>query len=376
MVAKKRKRKRRDVEIVRRTLPGAPPGEIRTDPDAPHPVLRVMAYGPDALSERALARPQDLGEFMGRWPVTWINVEGLGDAATLESLARLLGVHELALEDVVNVHQRPKVEEYENGLFIVLRMPRLEEAGATEQVSMYLTGRVLVTFIEDPGDVFDPVRDRLRSARGQLRNRGTDYLAYALIDASIDAYFPVLDVLSDRLNELELAAAKASSAKVPRDLMAQRQLLHGLRRVLWPLRDMLAALHREPLRQIREETRIFLRDCHDHSIQLIDVIETYRELTSSLMDLYTSTMSHRMNEVMKVLTVIATVFIPLTFISSIYGMNFNPEVSSLNMPELGWRYGYLFALALMLATALGLLYYFRRKGWLGARESAGEGEET
>jgi magnesium transporter len=273
----------------------------------------------------------------------------------------------------VNLHQRPKVEAYDGYLFIVLRMPvalpsavdappsRLE----TEQVTMALGRDFVVTFQERPGDSFDPVRHRLRSPGGQIRERGPDYLVYALIDAAIDAFFPILEAYGEQVEELEDdVVAQPGNTQIARIHELKRNLMTA-RRALWPLRDMVNALLREDSLLIEKQTLIYLRDCHDHVIQLIDMIETYREICSGLIEIHLSSVSNRMNEVMKVLTIIATIFIPLTFIVGVYGMNFDPTAGPLSMPELGWRYGYPGILVLMTLIAVGLLIWFRSKGWIG-----------
>ncbi len=270
-----------------------------------------------------------------------------------------------ALEDVVNVHQRPKVEEYEDHSFIVTRMIQSDQAPTTEQVSMFLGERFLLTFQEQPGDCFNLVRDRLRKHRGQIRERKADYLVYALLDAVIDGYFPVFEDFGERLETLENLVMGQPSRDLVAQIHGMKRNLLALRRAIWPQREMVNALMRESLTHISDETRPYLRDCYDHTIQLMDVVETYREIASGLADVYLSSTSARMNEVMKVLTIIATIFMPLGFIASLYGMNFDAKASPWNMPELEWYWGYPFALVLMSVVALGFLAYFRRKGWIG-----------
>lgn len=344
--------------------PGAPPGTIEPEATAHAPVVTLMAYGPDALLTETINDPAELRGVCGSWPVTWVNVDGLGDADLLQSLGTMFGLHALALEDVVNVHQRPKVEDYEEDLFIVVRMPVMSDRLHTEQFSLFLGKNFLLTFQEIPGDCLDPVRDRIRRARGRVRNMRSDYLAYALIDAVIDAYFPLVERFADRIEALEDSAVEGLQPHLPRQILSIRHDLLTLRRAIWPLRETLNTLYREDFEFISDDTRVYLRDCFDHTVQLIDVIESYHEMSGSLMEVYMTSVSNRMNEVMKVLTMIATIFIPLSFIASIYGMNFDTERSPYNMPELSWRYGYPFALGLMGAIGLALLVYFRRKRWL------------
>jgi magnesium transporter len=342
-------------------------------PESTQPEIQVITYGSDSFMETVAATPAELAVPVPAPARRWINVDGLGDIPTLRHIGAMFGLHPLALEDVVNLHQRPKVEAYDGYLFIVLRMPvaiplapgasssRLE----MEQVTMALGQDFLVTFQERPGDSFDPVRHRLRSPGGQIRQRGPDYLAYALIDSAIDAFFPILEEYGEQVESLEDdVIAHPGPRQIARIHDLKRNLLTA-RRALWPLRDMLNALLREETPLIDPQTRIYLRDCHDHAIQLIDLVETYREICSGLVDIHLSSVSNRMNEVMKVLTIIATIFIPLTFIVGVYGMNFDPASGPLSMPELGWRYGYPAVMLLMASIAAGLIIWFRSKGWIG-----------
>jgi magnesium transporter len=343
---------------------GALPGTIHPRPGTPPSRITALSYNRETLEETPVAYVELLPSLIEERAVTWIHLDGLGDPDLLNKLGSILRVHALALEDVVNVHQRSKVEEYEDGLFVVLRVPVLGEQLATEQVSLFLGKRFVVTFQEQPAPHLDPIRERLRRGRGRVRASGVDYLAYCLIDTVVDAYFPVLDRFADRLEEIEDLVMARVPKTPPAGILAVRHDLLTLRRALAPLREMLGTLHRQELGFVSDDTRLYLRDCYDHTLQLLDAVETYREIATSLMEVYMSAVSNRMNEVMKVLTIIATMFIPLTFVSSIYGMNFATNVSPWNMPELTWAYGYPFALGLMLAIAVGLLVYFRRKEWL------------
>jgi len=349
----------------RRAPPGAAPGTLIADPAAHPPAIDFIGYGPDAFEERTIADAAEVGALRGKWPVLWVNVSGLADIGTIQALGDLFGLHRLALEDVVNVHQRSKSEAYDDHVFIVTRIVAPAAAVATEQISLFLGEGFVLTFQERPGDCFEPVRDRLRGKRGRIREFGADYLAYALLDAAIDGYFPVLEAYGERLEALEdsvMANPEPGQGALIHEM--KRDLL-TLRRAIWPLREMANGLGREVSPLIGEQTRLHLRDCYDHTIQLLDVVETYREIASGLVDVYLSSTSARLNEIMKVLTIIATIFIPLGFIAGLYGMNFDPKVSPWNMPELSWYLGYPFALGLMALIAGGLLYYFRRKGWLG-----------
>jgi magnesium transporter len=355
----------------RRVLkPGTAPGTLIADPSAPKPRIKVMAYDRDTITERNIEDVRDIEALLPKYRVVWVNVVGLGDAGVIEELGRIFKLHRLALEDVVNIDQRPKVEHYGDYMFIVVRMPAVEERLSTEQFSMFLGPNFVVTFDERPGDCLDPVRDRIRHKRGKVRDSGPDYLAYGILDAVIDAYFPVIEHYGESLEELEDASVHCTQIDTPGRLLRVRHDLVMFRRAVWPLRDTLSSLYRDETDLIADDTRVYIRDCYDHAVQLLDVIETYREVTSGLMELYMSGVSNRMNEVMKVLTMMATLFIPLTFIAGIYGMNFHSERSPWNMPELDWYYGYPACLGAMLVTAAVLIYYFYRKGWLTSREVA------
>ncbi len=356
----RRERKRRRVTI------GASPGLVVADPNAPKPVIHVIAYGPDTVHEQAVTRPEELRALRGKWPVLWVDVNGLGDAAVLEALGTLFGLHKLALEDVINVHQRPKLERYADHAFLVARMPDLRDgAFCTEQLSVFFGPDFVLSFQEREGDCFDPIRRRLHEGKGRIRGAGPDYLVYTLLDALVDAFYPVAESCSDRLDALEDEILQHSRPDTVTAIHTIRRDLLTVRRSLWPLREVVAALGRDTDTFVTAETRIYLRDCYDHVVELIDLVENYRDIGAGLMEVYLSVVSNRMNEIMKVLTIIATIFIPLTFISSIYGMNFDTHVSRWNMPELGWEYGYPAVMLVMLATAVALLLYFRRRGWLG-----------
>jgi magnesium transporter len=343
------------------------PGTL-IEPEGAHtPSISVMAYGRTGLVERTLDGPKDIEPYLGQYPVVWVNIDGLGDADALEILGRVFGLHALALEDVLNTRHRPKVEEYDDNLFVVTRMARIRnDTLDIEQVSLFLGKKFVISFQERPGDCLEPVRERIRKGGLRIRSMGPDYLAYALIDAIVDAYFPVLEHYSERLNDAEDTVVVDPENHTVERIHELKRDFQVLRHGVWPFREVLRDLSDEsPF--VREGTRIFFRDCHDHVIQIADILETFRERAAGLTDLYLSSLSNRMNEVMKLLTIIATIFIPLSFIAGVYGMNFNPHVSPFNMPELGWYLGYPFALGIMVLVAAGLLWYFRRKGWIGGR---------
>lgn len=358
-------RHRRGRRRGRRPPPGSPPGTLVPSVEAAPPSIQMIAYGPEQLIEASLDATGGLGHPTEGAEVTWIDVRGLGDVDALRALGERFGVHPLALADIVHVHQRPKVEAYEAHLFIVLRMPHLNEHLWSEQLSLIVGRDFVLTFQERPGDCFDAVRDRLRRGKGRIRTDGADYLAYTLIDALIDSFFPVLEHYGERIDQLERDVLGAPDVgHINRIHNTKRDLLE-LRRALWPLREVVGALMREDMFFITPGTRLYFRDCADHVYQLMDMVEIDREVASGLIDLHLSSVSMRMNEIMKVLTVIATIFIPLGFIAGVYGMNFDPDASPFNMPELDWYLGYPFALGIMLLVALGLVFYFWRKGWIG-----------
>ena len=356
----------------RRTAPGAPPGTLKSDPDAPRPQIKVIAYSDQDFVEQEIQKPSELLSFLGRYPVTWINVDGLGDAQVLQELGQIFHIHPLALEDVINVHQRAKLEHYPGHQFLVFHQVDAGERVQSEQISLFLGSNFVLTFQEEAGDCFDPLRVRMRQHVGLIRQSGPDYLAYSLLDSIVDHYFPLLESYGERLDDLETQIIKAPESTTMAQIHDIKRELLMLRRKIWPLRDALNTLVRDPVVQVTDSTRVYLRDCYDHIMRIIDLLETYRELSSDLLEFQLSSISYRINEVMRVLTVIATIFIPLTFIVGVYGMNFDTSVSPWNMPELKWYYGYPFALGLMAAVTLGLLAFFYRKGWLGGRGRVAE----
>jgi magnesium transporter len=334
------------------------------DPNAHPSQVTIISYSPDLIEETEVAEVARLKEARMQGAVSWVNVDGLGTKETIEGVRDTFDLHPLAMEDVVNVGQRPKVEEFGGCFYVVLRMPRSLEARDTEQLSLFLGRAFVLTFQEKPGDCLEPVRKRIREGRARIRGSGSSYLAYAVIDAVMDAYFPVIEEYSARLLELEHRLLTESEPVPVSELYDLKRDLLTVRNWVRPLREELSILIRADSDLIAEQTRTYLRDCYDHSLQLIDQVESYRELASSLIELNRTNAANRLNEVMKVLTIIATVFIPMSFIAGVYGMNFDQERSRWNMTELGWVMGYPFALGLMLAMAVGMLVYFRKKGWL------------
>ncbi|MGL4378826.1 MAG: magnesium/cobalt transporter CorA [Microcoleaceae cyanobacterium] len=347
--------------------PGVPPGTLDLEPDAPAPDIILIDYNETLATRVKLSTPSDIGPYLDTESVSWIDLLGLGNNETWRQMGEVLNLHPIAQEDVVNVPQRPKVVEYPNQLIIIALMvmihPELESLHR-EQVSLILGKNYLVTVQEEPDyDCFDPVRDRIRKAQGPIRQNKADYLAYSLLDAIIDGFFPVLEFYGERIEELEDEVVENPTRKTLEKIYDIRRELLTLRRAVWPQRDAINRLIRDGNDLISPEVRIYLRDCYDHLIQVMDMVETYRELTSGLMDVYLSSVSNKMNEVMKFLTVMSTIFIPLTFIAGVYGMNFNTEKSPFNMPELNWYWGYVFFWMMMIAIAASLIFFFWRRGW-------------
>lgn len=368
---------KKGVFLRRAKPPGTPPETLRADPNAPRTVVRVIAYGPGDYVEAEVTDLRGLRRYLEEWPVTWVDVEGLGDVKVLETLGELFGLHGLALEDVLHVHQRPKVEEYDGQIFVVTRMARFETDLETEQVSMFLGKGFVLTFQEGrPGDCFEGVRDHIRNKIGRIRGMGADYLLYCQIDAIIDHYFPVLEHFGEHMEDLEVEVVSHPNPQTISRIHAVKRHLLDMRRVVWPLREALQVILRDTDSLITPQVLVYLRDCHDHAVQVVDLIEIYRELTASLTDIYLSSISNRMNEVMKVLTIIATIFIPLTFLVGLYGMNYNTEKSPWNMPELNWYYGYPLLWLMMIGVFVGMLIYFYRKGWLSSSIPVAEEAES
>lgn len=293
--------------------------------------------------------------------VTWIDIDGIHDTALIEKVGAHFGFHPLVLEDVVTPDQRPKLEDYTDYLFVTLKMLTLvpgEQEVKIEEISILVGANYLITVQETEGDCFEPVRERIRRGKERLRKAGPDYLMYALIDAIVDNYFAVLETLGERFELLQETVITQPDPKTLQTLHRMKSELIYVRKSVWPLRDVINGLQRSESKLISRTTEVYLRDVHDHTIQVIDTIETFRDMLSSMLDIYLSSVSNRLNAVMKVLTIIATIFIPLTFIAGVYGMNFE------FMPELHWRWGYPAIMGLMFAMGLGMLYWFRRKNWL------------
>ncbi|MBN2056373.1 magnesium/cobalt transporter CorA [bacterium] len=341
---------------------GLPPGSlVHIGEQTADPVtMNLMVYTTDAISETTIQEPRDATESAGSGHVIWLNVNGLHQVSIIAEIGEMFGLHPLVLEDIVHTGQRPKLEDYGDFLFIVVKMltPGKEGGVRSEQISFILGEHLLISFQERIGDVFDPVRERLRGAKGRIRNAGPDYLLYALVDIIVDNYFIILEQISERLEILEDRLVTSADQHLLHELHRQKRELAGLRHAVWPIRDLLSGLERLSPKLIAEDTRFFFRDVYDHIMREIETLETYRDIVTSMVDTYLSSISNKMNEVMKVLTIIATLFIPLTFIAGVYGMNFK------YMPELGWRWGYPAVWGLMVAVGAVMFMYFKRKNWL------------
>ena len=322
--------------------------------------IQVLVYGEQTMEEKDLETVEEAFSYRDRPGVTWINVDGLHDVDIVEKIGNQFGLHPLALEDILNTQHRPKIDDFEDYLLVVCKMITWEGEEnelKIEQISLILGKNYLLTFQEMKGDVFDPVRERIRKAKGRIRGMGADYLAYALIDAIVDNYFVVLENTGEKIESLEEELLVNPDPELLRAIHRLKSELIFLRKSVWPLREIIGALEKGDSRLINKRTLVFLRDVSDHTIQVIDTVGTFRDMVTGMLDVYLSSVSNRMNQVMKVLTIIATIFIPLTFIAGIYGMNFE------NMPELKWPLGYPMVWGVMIVLALIMLKLFKRKNW-------------
>ncbi|MCZ8039570.1 MAG: magnesium/cobalt transporter CorA [Microcystis sp. LE17-20A] len=341
--------------------PGSEPGTLIIEPDAKPSRIILIDYDEDNAIRKVDITPNACAPYIGTNTVSWMDIQGLGSETVLKQVGEIFNLHPLLLEDVVNVPQRPKLEDYNNQLLVISQMVRLKEDESgfdTEQVSFVLGKRYLLSFQEEElQDCFEIVRDRIRTSQGRVRKSGADYLTYLLLDTIIDGYFPVVEHYEDRIEALEDAIISNPDRDTMQEIYDVRRELLALRRLIWPMRNVLHLLMRDHHGIVSDEVQIYFRDSYDHVIQILEIIEAYRELAASLMDVYMSTMGNKLNEIMKFLTVISTIFIPLTFIVGVYGMNFE------NMPELKGEWSYFLVWLVMLAVAGGLIFYFWRKGW-------------
>jgi len=332
-------------------------GEPRTGPVR----ITVIDYDADHHEERTVGDIAECFPYRDTGTVTWINIDGLANTEVIEKIGHCFSIHPLTLEDLLNTDQRPKMVDMETYLYLSLKMLSMRKESfeiKVEHVSMIVGPNYLISFQEDVGDVFDPVRERIRREGGRVRKLGPDYLAYALIDDIVDNYFIVMEKIEERVEDLEeelvVSATRESVWKINR---LKKDMIF-LRKAVWPLREVITGLERVESPLIRESTHIYLRDVYDHTIQVIDTLETLRDMVSGMLDIYLSSLSYKMNEIMKVLTLIATIFIPLTFVAGVYGMNFQ------YMPELTWEYGYITIWGVMILMVLLMLFYFRKQQWI------------
>jgi magnesium transporter len=323
--------------------------------------ITVIDYDEVHFQEKEIKTIEECFLFKDKPTVTWINVDGLHQVEILEKLGECYGFHPLMLEDILNTDQRPKMEDFSDYIYIVLKMLSQSNKNngiMTEQISLILGPNFVISFQEMEGDIFDPIRERIRNGKGRIRKMGADYLAYALLDSIIDNYFIIMEKLGEKIEFLEEELVTRPTAQTLKTIHQLKREMIFLRRAVWPLREVVSGLERGESSLMKEPTRIYLRDVYDHTIQVIDTIETFRDMISGMLDIYLSSISNRMNAVMKVLTIIATIFMPLTFIAGIYGMNFK------YMPELEWRWGYPAVWLVVVFIGISMLIYFKKKRWL------------
>ena len=340
---------------------GARPGTLAIPPGSPFPKITVVQYDAESVERHEIGHVEELRALRSPDRITWVDIQGLGDEATIRAVGEIFGLHPVALENAVNVPQRAKTDLFEDYQLIIARSPQINEGGAvlTPQVCFIIGRKYVLTFQERYYGFFDPVRERIQAGIGAIRTGGPDYLAYALIDTMIDRYYPVAQRLVDALEELEDIVVENPHPDVLARIHALRRQLVVLRRIGWPQREAVNAMLREQTPFFGDQQKVYLRDTYDHIAQIMELIDSAREMASDLADAYLSTVSHRTNEIMKVLTLMASIFIPLTFVAGIYGMNFE------NMPELRTRNGYFFIWGVMFVLGAGMALYFRYRGWIG-----------
>jgi len=323
--------------------------------------IRLIDYNEDHLEEKDVESIEECFPYKDTLTVTWINVDGIHEVDVVDKIGKHFDLHPLVQEDILNTDHRPKLEDHENYLFLILKMltyDNTEKELKMEQVSLIIGPAFVLSFQESEGDVFDSVRERLRKAKGRIRKMGPDYLAYALADAIVDNYFVVLEKIGEEIESLEDELITEPGTETVESIHNLKRELIFLRKSVWPLREAIVGLEKGDSDLIQDKTAVYLRDVYDHTIQVIDTIETFRDMVSGMLDVYLSSLSNKMNQVMKVLTIIATIFIPMTFIAGIYGMNFK------FMPELEWHWGYLFSWAIMILIGLSMVVYFKKKKWI------------
>jgi magnesium transporter len=323
--------------------------------------IRIIDYDEMQLEEKEVKTVEECFPFKDKPTISWINIDGLHDVEVVEKIGKQFGLHPLILEDIVHTGQRPKLEDFGDHIFIVLKMLYYnEEKGEleAEQISLIFGENFVISFQERVGDIFESLRERIRKGKGRVRKAGADYLAYALLDSIVDNYFVILEQLGEKIEDTEQELATDPAVETLQGIRTFKKEMIFLRKSIWPLREVVNSLERGESPLINESTGIYLRDVYDHTIQIIDTVESYRDMLSGMLDVYLSIISNKMNEVMKVLTIFAAIFIPLTFVAGVYGMNFS------FMPELGWQWGYFAILLVMAIIGAAMVVYFRRKRWL------------
>lgn len=359
---KKRKKGRLFTATTRKA--GLPPGTpVYVGERAGQPIrMTLIDYNEAELKEQTLEKIEDCFDYKTTSTVTWINIDGIHDVEIVEKIGRQFNLHPLTMEDIVHPGQRPKFEEYDTYLFIVVRMLQYshENAAVTgEQVSFVVGDNFLITFQEAVGDVFEQIRQRLRMGKGRIRKMGSDYLAYSLVDAIVDHYFAILEEMGEKIETLEEQLLSDPEESILGTIHYMKREVMTLRKSVWPLRELLSSIQRTDSTMIKQGTRVYLRDVYDHTVQILDMIENFRDVVAGMLDIYLSSLSNRMNAAMKVLAIIATIFIPLSFIAGVFGMNFK------HMPELQWGWAYPWGFwGIILASVLIMVYVFRRNKWL------------
>ena len=347
---------------------GLPPGElVYVGEESGAVSVSITVYDEREYRTAVSATLEECVLRKGAPGTTWINIDGLHEVEQIEKLGTCFGLHPLTMEDILNTEQRPKVDINEDYVYIVLNMLTYDEQSKevdSEQISIVLGENYVITFQEKKGDIFDAVRERLKTGNGKVRRFGADYLAYCLIDSVVDNYFKVLEGIGEDIEDVEEEIVSNPDSRTVQSIHFLKRETIYLRKSVWPLREIIGKLERGETPLVRPGTKVYLRDVYDHTVQVIDTVETYRDLISGMIDIHLSTVSNRMNEVMKVLTIFAAIFIPLTFIAGVYGMNFDPSAGPLNMPELNSRYGYPVVLAVMFTIGVVMLLLFKKKKWL------------
>jgi magnesium transporter len=347
----------------RSTKTGLPPGALIHigEKKAELVKINILDYDEIQFEEKDARTIEECFPFKDKPTITWMNIDGLHQVDIIEKIGKNFDFHPLLLEDILNTEQRPKIEDFETHIYLVLKMlyynDKTNEINS-EQVSIIFGQNFVISFQEKEGDVFNPIRERIRTGKGRIRKMGADYLAYSLIDAIVDSYFIILEKLGENIEDVEETMIANPTPETLHAIHRLKRKMISLRKSVWPLREVVSALERSDSSLIQDSTRIYLKDVYDHTIQVIDTVETFRDVLSGMLDVYLSSISNKMNEIMKVLTIIATIFIPLTFIAGVYGMNFE------FMPELKWQWGYPVIWFVMLTIGISMVFYFRKKKWL------------